>query len=129
MGVGKEESLSNRGVSTLIIKDVNLRGGFAQIPNAVLTNPNLTSNAVRLYTLLLSYAWQSDRCFPGQQLLARHMGCKKDTIIRTLAELRKAKLISWKRQGLGKVNIYYIERLSDGYLPKELIDTPYSEPL
>ena len=107
---------------TLVIKDENLRGGFTQVPNVVLTNSALSSNAVRLYALLLSYAWQSDQCFPGQQLLSSHMGCKKNTITRTLAELRKVKLISWKRQGLGKVNIYYIEKLSDGYIPKQLVD-------
>jgi len=119
---GLKATVDNQEVKTLIFKDENLRSGFAQVPNAVLTNPTLSSNAVRLYALLLSYAWQSKQCFPGQQLLSYHMGCKKDTIIRTLTELRKVKLISWKRQGLGKVNIYYIEKFTDGYLPEQFID-------
>ena len=103
---------------TLILKDKNIHGGFAQVPNVVLRDPRLSSNAVRLYCLLLTHAWGKDECFPGQETLAGYMGCDRRTVIRTLHELNEHCLITWKRQGLGKVNIYYIERLSDGYLPE-----------
>lgn len=102
--------------SNLIIKDANWQGGFAQVPSVVVRDPRLSANAVRLYCLLLSYAWSNQQCFPGQQRLADDMGCDRRTIIRTFAELNEQCLISWKRRGLGKTNIYYIERLSDGYL-------------
>jgi len=111
-----------KNTHTLVFDDENLRAGFAQAPNVVLRNPLLSSNSVRLYILLLSYAWDKDECYPGQKTLAEQMGCKHATITRTLAELKKHKLITWERQGLGKSNIYHIRKLSDGYLPKQLVD-------
>jgi hypothetical protein len=51
------------------------------------------------------------------------MGVNLSTITRTMAELNEQCLISWKRQGLGQTNIYYIERLSDGYLTHHRITT------
>lgn len=104
---------------TLVLRDPNLHGGFAQLPTVVLRDHRLSASAVRLYALLLSYAWSHQQCFPGQQRLARDMGCNISTITRTLAELNEHCLVSWTRQGLGKTNIYCIERLSDGYLRPE----------
>ena len=115
------DSVSSRE-HTLVIKDENLRSGFAQVPNVILRDPLLSSNAVRLYCLLLSYAWDKNEAFPGKETLAWEMGCKIRTVTRTLAELKGHKLIIWHRQGLGKVNIYYIQRLSDGYFPKQVVD-------
>ena len=116
--VGREK----REKRTLVIEDENLRGGFSQIPNVVLRNPLLGDKALRLYTLLLSYAWQEEECFPGQETLAKDMGCTRKSITNALNELKKHKLIDWQRRGLGKVNIYHIKRLSDGYLPKSFVD-------
>ena len=101
---------------SLMFKDENLRGGFAQIPNIVLRDGTLSAGAVRLYALLLSYAWDNDECYPGHETLSGDMGCTKMTVIRTLEELKSRHLISWKQQGLGRPNIYYIEKLTDGYL-------------
>jgi hypothetical protein len=33
--------------------------GFTQLPNFILRNPELSANAKTVYSLLLSYAWQS----------------------------------------------------------------------
>ena len=107
---------------TLILRDPNIRGGFAQLPTVVLRDPKLTGNEKTLYGLLLSYAWQDRECFPGQCRLATDMGVSKSTLARLLGRLRKVKLISWKQLGLGKTNIYFIEQLSDGYLAPQLID-------
>jgi len=107
---------------TLVIRDKSLQSGFSQVPNVILRTPYLSSNAKCVYALLLSYAWQSHECFPGQDTLASHMGCTRQTVSSTLHELRTAKLISWKRRGLGKVNIYYIEPL-EKFMPKGFHDT------
>ncbi len=50
------------------------RYGFTQLPNFILRNPDLSANAKTVYSLLLSYAWHNDLCFPGQERLAEHMG-------------------------------------------------------
>ncbi len=100
---------------TLIFQDENLRHGFAQIPNVVLRDSRLSGNECRLYALLLSYAWNDKECFPGHELLGEHMGLTRKSICELLSGLRKAKLITWKRQGQGKPNIYTICSLSRAY--------------
>ena len=114
--------MNNQEKQTLIFDDVNLKHGFAQIPNVVLRDPKLSAQAVRLYGLLLSYAWQNNQCFPGQCLLADNMGIDKRTVGRILTELKTHKLISWKRLGQGKPNVYRIRKLNAGYYPKQMVD-------
>ena len=109
---------------TLIFRDQGIRGGFTQIPTLVLRDGRLSGNEKTLYGLLLSYAWQEGECFPGQCRLAKDMGVDKKTVGVGLAKLRSAKLISWKRQGLGKTNIYYIEKLSVYLGGKQMVDKP-----
>jgi len=111
-GNGGSQQVKQR---TLIFKDASLRQGFAQVPNAVLRDPTLSGNEKTLYALLLSYAWQDNECFPGQDLLASHMRLTRRSISQLLGSLKKKKLIGWKRQGLGKVNIYHIRKLTDAY--------------
>src|SRR5436190_9381117 len=48
--------------------------GFTQIPNFILRNPELSANAKTVYSLLLSYAWHNNLCFPGQERLAEQHG-------------------------------------------------------
>lgn len=100
---------------TLVILDNNIRQGFAQVPNIVLRDSLLSGNEKTLYALLLSYAWQDNECFPGQERLAKDMGLTRKSINQLLGKLRQAGLIGWKRQGLGKVNLYHINRLVDAY--------------
>ena len=101
---------------TLVFEDSNLRRGFAQVPNAVLRDAKLSHAAVRLYALLLSYAWSENECWPGQDTLADAMGCTARTVYSTLNELREAKLICWRRRGQGKSSIYTIKKLSTRYM-------------
>lgn len=119
--VTKKQGVGGKRSPNLIIRDRGLRGGFAQVPSVVLRDGRLSGNAVRLYALLLSYAWQDGECYPGQRRLAADMGVNAKTITRTLRELREKKLIDWHRQGMGKSNIYYIEELG-AYLPKQMVD-------
>lgn len=107
---------------SLVIDDPNLRHGFIQVPRYIMRDPLLTCAAKVLYSLLLSYAWQDGECWPGQDRLAHDVGCSVDTINRVLTELKAHKLITWSRPGQGKPNIYHIRRLTDGYLPKQIID-------
>lgn len=95
------------------IVDENLRQGFAQVPRPVLRAKGLSAKAKLVYICLLDYAWQSDRCFPGQQRLAADVDLSVDSIQRALAELRAFQLIAWKRTGLNKPNVYYLLRLAE----------------
>lgn len=82
--------------------------GFTQVPNFILTEPNLSVGAKLTYAMLLRYAWQNDFCFPGQERLANDMGAGKRTVIRFMAELEKAGYIAVTRRGLGQTNLYQL---------------------
>lgn len=101
--------------ATLIIRDSNLRAGFTQLPNEVLKDIQLSSGSKLLYALLLSYAWQENLCYPGQETLAKDSNSNTRTIQRHLDALVKRGLISVERRGLSKTNIYYIEPLGSVY--------------
>ena len=82
--------------------------GFTQVPNFILTEPNLSVGAKMSYAMLLRYAWQNNFCFPGHERLAGDMGAGKRSVIRFMAELQKAGYIAVKRRGLGQTNLYQL---------------------
>jgi len=92
----------------IIIENEALRHGFTQIPNYVLRDRSLSLAARLVYTMLLSYAWQEERCFPGQARLAADLGVDERSVRRYLAELRERGYVDWDQRGLGKTNVYYI---------------------
>lgn len=81
-------------------------GGFTQVPNFILKNAELSSNAKVAYSLLLSYAWNNDRVFPGQERMAQDMGTSQPTVTRSIAELEKVGYLEITRRGQGKTNLY-----------------------
>lgn len=85
-------------------------GGFTQVPNYILRSKDLSVGAKLTYAMLLSYAWQNDFCFPGQETLAEDMGAGKRSVVRYIEELERAKCVSIKRQGLGKPNVYTLHQ-------------------
>jgi hypothetical protein len=93
---------------TIVILNSALKHGFAQLPRFVLQDKKLSFGARLTYAVLLSYAWQEDSCFPGQQRMAKDLGTADRSVRRFLAELKDKCYIDWKQQGLGKPNIYYI---------------------
>ena len=84
------------------------RHGFTQIPNFILRNPDVGVGAKTVYGLLLSYAWNNDYCFPGQEKLAADAGVSKRSVVTFMAELESLALIEVERRGLGKTNFYTI---------------------
>ena len=81
-------------------------GGFTQVPNHILRSKTLSVGAKLTYAMLLSYAWQNDFCFPGQQTLADHMGVSKRSVVTFIKELDKTGFVTVKRQGLNRPNLY-----------------------
>src|SRR6266446_2280081 len=78
------------------------RYGFTQLPNFILRNPDLSANAKTVYSLLLSYAWHNNLCFPGQERLAEHMGSHVSTVSRAITELEDYSLIEIEAPGTGE---------------------------
>jgi hypothetical protein len=86
--------------------DPVIRSGFTQVPNFILRDAELTLGAKLTYAMFLSYAWNNDYCFPGQERLATDMGIAERSVRTYLQELQHQGLLTIKRRGLGKTNIY-----------------------
>lgn len=80
--------------------------GFTQVPNFVLTKPDLSVGAKLTYAMLLKYARDQEGCFPGQVKLAEDMGAGERSVRDYLKELRVAGLLAITKRGLGKTNFY-----------------------
>src|SRR4051812_31371241 len=98
-----------------LLKDKNiiLRGadmatamGFTQVPNFLLKSKKLSSGDKMTFAMLLSYAWQNDFCFPGQERLAQDLGLSDRSVRTHLKALEAVELMTIKRRGQGKTNIY-----------------------
>ena len=95
----------------IIIKggDAFTTSGFTQVPNAILRSAKLTPTAKLTYAMLLSYAWQNDFCFPGQERLAEDIGISVRGVRTYLKELEAKKLLVIKHQGQGRPNKYFLD--------------------
>jgi hypothetical protein len=94
-------------------KNIVLRGadalsqrGFTQVPNHVLRSAAISPGAKLAYAMLLSYAWQNDFCFPGQDRLAKDMGVGVRSVVRYIQELEKEQIVAIKKRGQGRPNLY-----------------------
>jgi hypothetical protein len=90
----------------IIGADLATRHGFTQVPNFILTKPDISVGAKLAYAMLLKYAWQDDACFPGQTKLAEDMGSGERSVRRYLDELEGVELLEIVQRGLGKTNLY-----------------------
>ncbi len=119
------------GRSPIIVEEDGLRHGFTMVPNVILKAPGLSHGAKLCYAMLLSYAWQGDKCFPGQETLSSDLGVERKAVIRYLKELKDKGLVRVTRRGMGKTNVYVIARLSDvpflGHLDVPLV-VPHDVP-
>ena len=99
----KQRNIVLRGADALSQK------GFTQVPNALLRHKSISPGAKLVYTMLLSYAWQNDFCFPGQETLAKDMGVTSRSVRTYLNELEAKKFLTIQQQGQGRVNIYHLD--------------------
>lgn len=80
--------------------------GFTQVPNFLLKSTKLSSGDKMAFAMLLSYAWQNDYCFPGQERLAKDLGLSDRSVRTHLKSLELHGLLAIQRRGQGKTNIY-----------------------
>lgn len=83
-------------------------GGFTQIPNLLLNSKDLSAVAKIVYAKLLSYAWNNNRVFPGQERMAEDIGSSKSTVNRGIQELEAKGWLDIQRRGQGKTNVYVL---------------------
>src|SRR3954471_12178507 len=80
--------------------------GFTMLPNFLLRSKKLSAGDKMAFAMLLSYAWHNDYCFPGQDRLAEDLGLSDRSVRTHLKSLEATGLLSIKRRGQGKTNIY-----------------------
>lgn len=103
--------------------------GFAVVYHVLTLDRNLSDGAFRLYALLLKYAQQKDRAYPGVARLASDLGVSEKTIKNRLAELERARLISRQRR-FGSSSITWIEALQDAYdMPEQMCEGVENYPI
>ena len=85
--------------------------GFVQLPKLVLYARNLSRDAKLLYAVLLGYAWQEKRCFPGYGRLCDDMDASENMVRKYMRELESAHLLSQRRRGQGRTNLYILHDL------------------
>ena len=96
----KERNIILRGA------DAATRQGFTQVPNFILRSKKLNAGDKMTFAMLLSYAWQNDYCFPGQLRLGQDLGLHETNVRKHLKSLEANGLLTIKRRGQGKTNIY-----------------------
>ncbi len=123
-----EEGAYQPEPGTLLLEDQTLRYGFVQLPKQILYARNLSRDAKLLYAVLLGYAWQEGRCFPGYRRLCEDMGASENMVRKYMRELEAVDLLRQKRRGLGKTNIYTLRDLRTAKIevqePQEWGDQP-----
>src|SRR5579859_2758451 len=101
---------------TILLKgyDPVAAGGFTQVPNFILKSPKLSAGAKLVKSLLLSYAWNNDSCFPGQERLSNDCGKTQQWVSLQMKELEDEGFLEIQRRGQGKTNIYILSyKVSD----------------
>ncbi len=93
----------------IIIENEMMRAGFAALPYVVVRDTNLSLGARLTYAVLLSYAWQNDATFVGQQKMAKDMGISERQLRRYLYELKGRAYIDISREDKRYNNTYIIK--------------------
>lgn len=92
----------------LATTDPVAQGGFTQVPNFILRNSDFSAGAKVVYAMFLSYAWNNESCFPGQERLAQDIGMSRSRVTEFISELSRGGLVTIQRRGQGKTNVYIV---------------------
>jgi len=86
-------------------------GYFVQIRSDFMRSPAFKPLIKTLYIILLSYAAEGATAWPGQARLAGECAVSEPTLRTALGALRGAGLITIKRRGQGRPNLYHLHKL------------------
>jgi hypothetical protein len=92
--LGESESFKQRRNIILKNADAATAKGFTMVPNFILKTTKLSAGDKMTFAMLLSYAWQRDFCYPGQQLLAEDLGLTDRSVRTHLKALEAVGLLS-----------------------------------
>jgi hypothetical protein len=101
----KEESECTKPVR---FKTPGWQMGFTSVPNCILLDTELSTNARFAYIGLSYFARQDDEAFPGQGKFEEKLGQSERSFRNARRELEKAGLLETRRRGRGQTNIYIL---------------------
>jgi Helix-turn-helix domain len=93
------------------------RRDFFMCDNAIIDTyaPILGPYALAVYVAMLRYAGQKDTCFPSLKLLGKQLGMGKNSVVKAIAALKEAKLVTVKHRtdkaGDAASNLYFIRQV------------------
>src|SRR5262245_29368398 len=98
------------------VEDLTEAKGFTPLSNLILTARRLDATDKLVYVGLKSFAWGRARCRLKMATLARRIGISERTVMSHLGRLRAAGLVTRRRRGLGRANIYTLVRIHPAVL-------------
>lgn len=88
-----------------------MKKNFTQITNAaVRSGRKITDAEFRLYSVLLSFAFNKEFVFPSRETLSIHMGASLAKVDRVKKSLEKKGAFRKQRRGQGITNLYFLNR-------------------
>jgi hypothetical protein len=83
-------------------------GYYAKVSSTFWRDPRYSIIAKGVYTYLLTYATQYEQVNPGFTLMCKQLQISEKTLRKGIRELIAAGLLSVKRRGQGKTNVYTV---------------------
>jgi hypothetical protein len=94
---------TNKIEQVLRVKEKWLRAGTTTIPNIVIADRTISSNAKLLFIVLCMHRFNKDYCYPSYELIEQETGWSKPTISRSIKELEDIGVVTVKRTGRANV--------------------------
>lgn len=104
-----KETTKPAGSAIVAYRSPSRRSGWAALPTVVLLDARLSDAAVRLYGMLISYAFQAEGFYVYQNKIAEDLARSVRAVQRSLTEQEERGLVTIERQGITKPNIYWLE--------------------
>ena len=99
--------------------------GFCICANNVLRNRSIPDGALRVYSVLCSYAGQTDICFPSEATIAETCGISVRQVQRNLKILERRELIERQREHVAKFRVQNVYRITDA-VPRKHIENVHA---
>ena|SRR5437764_1051595 len=95
------EAVKERNI-ILETNDPVVADGFTQVPNFILKNDALTVGEKITFAMFLTYAWNNDKVFPGQERLAKDTGVTRRSVNTFIKGLEKKRIPHNPEKGIRK---------------------------
>jgi DNA-binding transcriptional ArsR family regulator len=106
----------------VVVEDLTEAAGVTRLSNLILTARGLNATDKLVYVGLRSFAMRKAHCRLKMRTLARRIGMSERTVETHIGRLRAAGLVTRRRRGLGRANLYTLVRIHPAVL--EAIQEP-----